>query len=155
MTQIYFPQCCEAVVSHSFFACLVSMVTLCSLSLQRNPKAGSSSEVPAAFSTAERERQTCRGAGENAGRSHKSSKGQWTFMGGFRSGVLAPAVLAAFLEAAQICSMWLGCFKRVGSFTCIMRLLAFREAHAVGLRVTVNRQSHEHTTHTSNNSTWP
>lgn len=81
MTQIYFPQCREAVVSHSFLACLVSMVTLHSLSLQRNPKAGSSSEVPAAFSTAGRERQTCRGAGEDAGRSHKSSKGQWPFSG--------------------------------------------------------------------------
>lgn len=84
VTQIYFPQCCEAVVSHSFLACLVSMVTLHSLSLQRNPKAGSSSEVPAAFSTARRERQTCRGAGENAGGSHKSSKGQWPLSGGSR-----------------------------------------------------------------------
>lgn len=81
VTQIYFPRRCETVVSHSFLACLVSMVTVHSLSFQRNPKAGSSSEVPAAFSTAGRERQTCRGAGENPGRSHKSPEGQWLFSG--------------------------------------------------------------------------
>lgn len=67
----------KLVVSHSFFACLVSMVTLHSLSLQRNPEAGSSSEVPAALSTARGERQTCRGAGEKQGRSHEPPEGQW------------------------------------------------------------------------------
>lgn len=120
VTQIYFPRCCEAVVSHSFLACLVSMVTLRSLSLQRNPKAGSSSEVPAAFSTARRERQTCRGAGENAGRSHKSSKGQWPFSGDSKVRVLVSPVLAVFLEATQICSVWRSCFPWDGSFISLL-----------------------------------
>lgn len=52
------------------------MVTMHSLSSQRSAEAGSSSEVPAARGFARGERETCRGAGQEQGRSHKSSEGR-------------------------------------------------------------------------------
>lgn len=52
------------------------MVTMHSVSSQRGAQAGSSSEVPAARGFARGEPETCRGAGQEQGRSHKPSEGR-------------------------------------------------------------------------------
>lgn len=114
----------KLVVSHSFLACLVSMVTLHSLSLQRNPKAGSRSEVPAAFSVARGERETCRGAGEKQGRSHESSEGQWA-LGGHswrcRAEVCYRQGAAWRGGSSEMSPVWLGLSKwDFTSVTCVV-----------------------------------
>lgn len=71
-----FPSCEAESLPQFFLASRVPMVTMHSVSSQRGAQAGSSSEVPAARGFARGEPETCRGAGQEQGRSHKPSEGR-------------------------------------------------------------------------------